>query len=130
MIWHPAGVREDCGVLGSGGVAALNRRLQADIPPGCAERVPVSDSGGGPGCSPQPTGPSGPQAQCGGDAGGIRACSRWLSAAIPPGDETRKVTTPAGVAALPQFIARDAESHAVSLPNGAEVLENLKGLMK
>ncbi len=70
-----------------GGVALLNHRLQADIPPGwrrlhgCIDRLRINPAFW----------------ICLSYAGGIQACSRWLSSAIPPDPALTNRSTPDGV---------------------------------
>ena len=97
--------------MGAGGIAPLNHRLQAGIPSGWR----------GGAASARDSEDIGSRADASRDAGGIGACSRWLSEATPPEDESRNEVTPAGVAALSRFVALDAES--------AEVLESIKALL-
>ncbi len=79
----PAGVRNR-GLLGSGGVASLNHRLQAFIPPGCGCPIPII-----PRCRSFP------------DAGGFTSCSRWLrsNATTPPDHVSQEIRTLTGVPA-------------------------------
>ena len=139
MSWHPFRVHENLGTLDSGGIAALNHRLQAGIPSGWGGEETMHGSseairkeiaapdreiaGGTRACRLQAGISSGWGLLIGAanDAGGIRACSRWPSAATPPETKSKPDATPAGVAAFPEIARLDAAT--------SDLPDNIKALL-